>query len=226
MNKLQLVNRLRMEVGSSAPVVSSTVNQSGEIARLVGWIDSAHLDVESEHQDWQWMRKSASLTTVAGQAQYAIGTDILITDFGKWSEATFRNYVTSVGLSSEIFMTPVDYDTYRDSYQYGALRLTQSRPLEFAIGPGKQVCLGPVPAAGYTVTGDYFRAPRELSGDTDTPDMPTQYHMAIVYRAMMMYGRYESAPEVISDGEANYRRILGLLSIDRLPQVVFGGALA
>lgn len=55
--------------------------------------------------------------------------------------------------------------------------------------------------------------------------MPAEFHMAIVYRAMMMYGRFTAAGEVFNDGEQNYRRIMTALVNNQTPMVRMGGAL-
>ena len=50
--------------------------------------------------------------------------------------------------------------------------------------------------------------------------------MAIVYRAMMMYGAFESANEVYDRGETEFGKIMRRMADQRLPEVTFGGALA
>jgi len=222
--KLALVQRLAREAGASG-VITTTVGQSGETRRLVDWVDTAHEEIESIHQDWQWLRKSMSFPTVADQATYT-HADLAITDFGMWARDTFRNYVTTTGPRSEIFMAYIDYEAWRNNYQYGALRYSTSRPIEFSITPDKSIALGPVPVDGYTVIGDYYRAPRVLLNDADTPDMPEQFQMAIVWRALMFYGGYENAPEAVTRGQVEFSRMTTRMATDRLPQVGFGGSLA
>jgi len=85
--------------------------------------------------------------------------------------------------------------------------------------------LGPKPTAGYTVAGEYWKSAQTLAADADEPEMPAEIHMAIVYRAMMMYGRFTAAGEVFNDGEQNYRRILTALVRNQTPMVRMGGAL-
>ena len=226
MNYLALCNRLILECGISAQPMTVTVGNTGELQRVATWINQAWLELQEEHQDWQWMRHSASFETVAGQAEYMLDSDIILPYFGRWATQTFRNYDTAATFLTEIFMDPIDYEVWRNSYYYGALRTTQTRPLQFAIGPAKQVCLGPVPAAGYTVTCDYYSRPSELVNNLDTPELPSQFHMAIVYKAMQYYGMFESAPEVMQRGQVEYERMLRRIAIDRLPQIQFAGALA
>jgi hypothetical protein len=50
--------------------------------------------------------------------------------------------------------------------------------------------------------------------------------MAIVYKAMMYYGAYESAPEIYDQGEKGYKDFLSRMMSDRMPQLRLAGALA
>lgn len=138
---------------------------------------------------------------------------------------TSSNVLTYAGLRSEIFMTYVDYEFWRDGYEFGALRQTQTRPTIMTITPDKSIGLGPFPIDGYTVLGDYFRVPTEMAVDTDTPSLPTQFHMAIVYRAMMSYGAFEAASEVYQRGETEFNKLIRRVAADRLPEITAGSAL-
>jgi hypothetical protein len=108
----------------------------------------------------------------------------------------------------------------------GALRLTQSRPNVFSIAPDFSVCLGPVPAAGYTVTGDYYKVATELVLDGDTPGIQPMYHMMIVYRAMMYYGASEAAPEIYQEGEVEWRKMMARLAVAQLSDISAPDSLA
>jgi hypothetical protein len=138
---------------------------------------------------------------------------------------TSNNTTIFAGLRSEIFMDYVPYEIWRDSYQYGALRSTTSRPIAITIAPDKSLGLGPIPIAGYTVVGSYYKVPSELALDADIPTLPTQYHMAIVYRALMMYGMQEGASDAVQRGEYEFDRIMRRVAIDRLPDFRMAGSL-
>jgi hypothetical protein len=226
-NFLQLVNRARQECGVSGADLTTLQGQiTKEAQRFKNWIDEAWMEVQGAHRDWQWMRKSTSWATVAGRAVYAVGTDIAITDLDEWDTETFRNYVTSVGNRSEVFMSKQDYESWRDLYQYGANRYTQSRPIVFAVTPNKSIGVGPVAADGYTIAADYYARPAHLSADDDTPTVPEQYEMVIIYGAMIQYGLYEVAPEVLARAQAGRERYMRGLANTRLKSMAMGGALA
>ena len=309
MNFLQLVQRLRSETKATGTTVTSVLNQSGEYARLVNWINDAWLDIQSAHTDWGWMRTSVTFPTVTGRPVNTLA-QIGITNFGQWERDSFRNYAnptvaitiaspgvvtltnhalvagdtfipfttgvlptgltsgttyyvlaptantftvaatsggaainttgsqsgthtmssnnTSVyiGLASEVFMDYCDYDLWRNRYQYGSLRQTQTRPIEMTITPDKSIGLGPFPIQGYTVAGDYFTVPAYMAANGDIPALPTQFHMAIVYKAMVSYGNYEEDGFVIARAEKELKTFMRRLSSTRLPEVTVCGAIA
>jgi hypothetical protein len=226
MNFLQLCQRLRRKTRSSGNGPTTTVGtQIEDYARLIAFINEAWVDLQTIRQDWLWMRSSTTFATTASKATYSI-TDIGLTDFGNWKNNSFRNYSTDAGTVSEIMMDNISYDDWRNSYYFGATRFTQTRPTQFAVTPDFSVALGPVPADGYTVSAEYCKAPYEFVADADTPPLPVQFHMIIVYRAMMYYGASEGAPEVYQDGEIEYRQMLNRLSMQQLTDTNLAGALA
>lgn len=229
MTYLQLAQRAAMECDISGAGPTTVAGNVGELKRICTWVAQAWTDIETAHTDWGWMLKDASFETVAGQAEYTpaqcgITEAALGWELGEWVKNRFRNYVTANGVISEVIMdSDCTYDGWRNNYSYGATRSTRTRPLVVAIHPNQQnLLLGPYPDAGYTITGQYYRAPVPLVDDADVPDIPTQFQMAIVYKAMMYYGAYESAPEVFSRGEQEFGKMMARMDASRLPDVSFG----
>jgi len=223
MNLLQLCNRLISEAGISAQPMTTTAGQTGELGRVVNWIQQAWLDIQSAHTTWRWMRKSATIVTVAGQSG---GYTAVANDVATWTLDTARNYVTASGNITEVFMNFVEYDDFRDSYRYGALRTAQSRPLVFTIEPDNALAFGPVPNGDHAVTIDYYSTPAELASDGASPGMPVAFHIGIVWRALMFYGGYEAASEAYNRGMNEYGIVLSKLEVDQLPMIQMGGPLA
>jgi hypothetical protein len=145
-------------------------------------------------------------------------------EVSKWKRDTFRSYLTSAGTPSEIVMDWVPYDEWRDAYNIGALRTSQVNPTVFSVHPNQSLMVQ-CPLAGYTITGDYYQMPQVLDGDADTLSLPARYIMLPVYKAMMFYGAFESAPEVYGQGERLYNAMMNTLENARLPEIMTGGAL-
>jgi hypothetical protein len=217
--------------------LSTTAGQIGSLQRVINWVGTAWEELQTKHEDWDWMESSillgggAAFVSVAGQASYPLGTGagtvgVLATNFGKWKLGTFRNYNTASGVSGEIFMDDISFASWRDSYMYGAMRTVQTRPVAIAVGPDKSLCLGPPPAAGYTFNADYYRAPTAMMIDTDVPTgLPVEHHMAIVWNAMMMYAGYEAASEVFQRGEQGYDKHMAQLESKYAPTATMAGSL-
>lgn len=223
MTFLQLVNRLRQECAITGNDLTSLSNLSGESLRCKNWINDAYMDVQRKHPDWEWLRTSFSFTTTDAQQVYTLSDIGVSSTFGIWKPETFRIYITSSGYPTETFLIQQDYASWRDMWQFGANRTVTNRPTTFAILPNKSIGFGPTPnATGYTVLGDYYSAPVELSGDSDTPAFPAKFHMLLVYQAMMSYAAYESAPEVYQRGEVKAGQLMADLQADQLPQLVAG----
>jgi hypothetical protein len=241
LNFLALCQRAITECGVAsnaaiATVIPTVVGASGSVGRVVNWVGDAFNELQEEHDDWNWMRSSnilgagVAFQTVAGQYSYPLGTGVGtvgVAAIGKWDREAFRNYTTSFGFQNEMFLDEVPFDIWRNSYMLGAMRAVKTRPVVIAIGPDLSLNLGPPPDGSYTVTGDYFAAPTVMALDTDTPiNLPVQFHLLIVYRAMMKYGGYESAPEVYQRGSEESMRMSAQLEALRAPEITAGGALA
>lgn len=236
MDFLTLSQRTQLECAITG-TLSSVTTTTSQLARIVQWVNAAWVEIQTRHDDWDWLRSSRLLgqgvgfATVAGQSSYPLGTGagtvgVEADDFGTWDRETFRVNTTSVGYQDETFLDWIPYDSWRDAYMFGAMRSVQTRPVAIAIGPGQSLCLGPPPNALYTVTGDYFRAPSEMVEDTDVPTgLPQQFHMLIVYLAMTKVASYEAAPELLQRGESEFRKLMARLEALRVPEIVMGGSL-
>ena len=237
MNKLDLVNSAIQECGVSGGPLAATTGQVGSLGRIVTWVATSWNEIQTMHDDWNWMRSSnilgsgASFVPAAGAYTATLGSGagtvgIAVDDFGKWDRETFRCYTTTVGTNDEQFLDDIPFDTWRDDFMLGANRAVQTRPTVVAIGPNQSVNVGPPSNGLYTITADYWVAPSVMSTDAAVPTgLPLRYHMLIVYRVMKKYAYYESAPEVLNRANAEYTPLFEKLEAARLPQIGFGGGL-
>lgn len=124
-----------------------------------------------------------------------------------------------VGFLTEQFMGVMDYDRWRNAYLLGSRRSTYQRPDVVTKGPANTLMVGPIPAAGYTLVGDYYKVPAEPTAQGDEPRFASQFHDIIVYRTMMMYAASESAPEVYDEGKNGYDELIRLMEAHYLPEL-------
>lgn len=225
---LDLVQRFAVEVGIADDGPTTVLSQTGESARLVNAVATAWIDLQKVHPDWGFLlvTPGVSFTTIAGQALYTpTQAGVLAGAVGQWRRESFRCYHTSTGQSSEIYLTYIPYDQWRDLYQYGSLRTTRVQPTVMTVLPNFSLGLQ-TPLEGYTITGEYYAAPVQLALDADIPTIPSQHIMGIVYLAMMTYGGYESAGEVYQIGQQKFNLVRAQMEKDRLIEITPTGAMA
>ncbi len=228
MNFLQLCQRLREQAGISGSGPGSVLNQSGEMLRVVNWIAYAYEDIQNRHENWEFLQTGFTFNTIINTQNYTIDATG-VTELCKWKVdelGDFRSYLAATGTSDEMELQYVEWETFRTLYLFAANRSVTGRPMYFTVKPDKSLSFWPTPNVVYTIDGEYFKRPQVMVANTDEPIIPQQYQMAIVWRALIDYAAYESAPEVYSSAELNFKRIMMKLEIDQLPPIWPGDAMA
>jgi hypothetical protein len=139
--------------------------QTEEYSRVLDWVNEAWMIIQRKHErHWLFMRATAGqhrqrASTPTAPPSSASRTWAVRLNFETGD--TFRVYNTAQGIASETFMDVIDYDDWRDRYLIGALR-TRTSARQRGRGPDGKLYLGPIPSAGWTVTGEYYRAPTEM----------------------------------------------------------------
>lgn len=231
MNFLQLTQRLRQECGVAGTGPVTTAGQIGQAKKLVDWINTAWLEIQGLHNTWNWMRKPFSWVTVAGTGDYLPSalTNTLtgqpMTDLRYWYKDTFRAQRQSIGVQDEQWLVEWEYNVFRNTYRFNVQ--VNGRPVVFAENPqGKAILLGQKPDDVYIITGEYQKRAYSLALDADVPDIPEEYHMMLVYKAMQYYGLFEAASEVLQRGQLQYQALLTQLEREQLQEVYLGNPLA
>jgi hypothetical protein len=218
MNFLDLCKRVRSECGISGNGPLSVNNQTGESARIVGWVASAYGDIQMKRPNWLWMKGSFSFNTTPNEGIYTSGQAGIVSRFLAWDILSLSVYSQASGVSDAAFLQYVPYPDFRDAFLTGTP--IRGKPFNFSVAPNKNLVINPISDQVHTVSGEYYKSNQFLTGNMDIPEMPEQYHEAIVYRAMMKYGRYEAAGEIYGDAEKEYKRIINQMELHELPSIV------
>lgn len=216
MNRLDLVKRLSRESGVNQAGPSTTLNQTGEYLRLVDWVDTAYNNVQTTHSTWNFLRKNFTLPLSAGVSQYACS---LISDFGEWIEDNFTLYLNT---SDEQFVEYIPWELFRVWYLIGTQRTQTGRPSIFSIMPDETLIFFPIPDDSYSVSGEYYRTPDKMTVDASSPIFPERFHLAVLWRALMLYGAYSQEPDKYSVGQNEYKVVIREMEKSQLPHISWG----
>lgn len=179
MNFLELARAVRRESGISGDGPSNVSGQSGIYAKIVEWVQRAHEEIQLAEHQWRfdWARHTQALT--AGQDVY----DPL--DWGLQVRQIKRDtlYVRPTATpTARHWLTWVDYPSMVQLKSASV----QGIPVYWTERPDRKIEFYPAPSADITLVMEYYQRPLRLTTNTSEPRIPTEYRMAIVWRAVMM----------------------------------------
>jgi hypothetical protein len=203
LNFLNLTKRL-LQICGVAGTISTISNQTGELLRLVNYIEDAYQDVlnYSDHWNFLWSSFSAEVS----------GTEFTLTDLGI-TEFNRFDYTTIRGNSKPLTYLP--YHEFKHTSTLGECFWNTSEV--FTITPDKKIKFNSIFTG--TLSGEYYKSPSIVSTDEDIPLIPEQFQMIIVYRAAMFYAVYTAEPDKYTDAFANYDKILNRMIINETPML-------
>lgn len=226
MNFLQLCQRSREKCGISGSGPAAVTGQSGEMLRVINWVNEAWMEIQNSRTNWMWMRGEFTFNTVAAQQAYTTTEAGVAATHSHWWMDTLRIYRADVGVNDEQHLHQTDYADFRDVYQFSARM--NGRPTAVAVRPWDQaLLLGPVPERTYTVVGEYLR-----DGDKQmfvTPDSMAEGALATgeaslpdgfaADGAVDSAGNYdgESIVKLVNAGLSSGARVVWVKTFDDLP---------
>lgn len=218
MDFIGLARAVRSRSGLQGTGPSSVTTASGVELLLVQTIQDAWLDIQNYEVPvsricWSWMRASASFFTVSGTNTYTL-SDIFNPNyrFKKWMNDTM--YVTVDGQRS--IVRYMDYDKF--NYKY-ANDTSTGKIQNFTIRPSDSAIMFNNPDSNYLIEIDYQKSPQELVNDTDTPELPTHYHILIVYMALEKFAAtYSGEASQFQQYSFESVKLLGSLLRSQMPK--------
>lgn len=209
MTYLELCQTLRREVGAAGTGPANVEGQTGEYARLVEWVRDAWVRIQETHERWHFAWAEGSVDIEPAFRDYELPADVALVD----PDALYRGATK---------LTLVDWQQFREDFREpsGA----EIRRVSFS--PDGLLRLEAFPTQTEVISFEYWREPQRLSGNTDVPRCPETYHLAIVYAAMIQYGLYENAPEVVQQARLNYGGVYQQMVNRELPGIKIQGPLA
>lgn len=207
MTRLQLVQRLASESGMHDVGPTSTTGQAGDSLRMVNWIDSAWINIQ-QRRNWSWLWEAADVTLPAD-------TNVVAGDISPQRYITDSMYY---GTSQLAYMPWRDFSpTYRE--------IQAGTPTTWSIRPDKALVFDAAPEAELTLTVERYRNPTMLAEDDDVPALPGEFHIMIVWRALLLYGGYDEAGALYQHANKEWKDIAGQAGWWETEQITFGGPL-
>lgn len=211
MNFLEMCQRVRSLAGIQGAGPVDVTTQTGEYERIVNWVKDAWVKIQIERGGkWKFLVTPWTVTTNPPAFEYEFRVNDSIKSFDTNS---FTWYLPGDGADSKEHLNYVEYQEFeRKHLDYS----DSDYPLEFTITPTYEVKLYPVPDDEYIILADGFAIPTYLAANTDEPAVTDDFHLAIVYRALMDYAGYEEIDKTYQYAAQQYQPIYDRLVWDQL----------
>lgn len=190
MNRLDLCRRVILESGVTNLTLGTTLNQVGEPANFVNWVDDAWEEVQGL-LNWPSLWERATLTIPADGSSVDGGLP-------EWRYDK-DDGVTRIGDAPLVFLPYADFKTmYRT--------VTAGVPSAWTIQPDRTFALNAIVSAETSVTVERFSLPGRFTADANEPALPREHQMMIVWRALMLYGGFDESGAAYQRGRSEYRK--------------------
>lgn len=184
MTFLELCQRLAVEAGvnnANGTRPTTVAAQIGELGRIVGWVRDSWDDLQRE-QNWTFMWERPSLTLLNGTS--TIAGSIPPKRYDKDSLWIDDGSTTGKRLDY------VPWDEFRSDWRAlnGAGNLTA-----WTIQPSNTLAFNATANGDTNLTVERYTNPVTMTADDDTPAMPSDLHMLIVWKALVKYANFDEA---------------------------------
>lgn len=202
--------------------ISTTVGQSGEFLKLVRWTQRAWEEIQVE-QPWcfRWVPFSQALTASTRVFDLFGASYLNVTGAKLQTDPLVLEHPTT---GQKKRMDFLHYRLFLDLFADADTTTVEGWPTSVTQRPDYQIEFDNTLDEAYILTGAYISAPQELTADSDVPDMPEQYHQAILYRALKKYAEFEEAGPLYNTASYNDSMWSDRMQRDLLPVIQLGHA--
>lgn len=210
MNYLSLCQAVRSRIGLHGTGPSTVVSPTDVEMDIVDAVKDAWLDIQNSREEWDWMRTTESFETTVSKTNYTK------TDLGGPSNRIARVIKDSFWLNDGTQWGKLTYID-EDTFELLSKNLTvTSVPTYFTVHRNDGSISVYPPDGVYSCEIDYWKVPQTLAANTDTPELPSQWHNLIVYLAIQKLSSSIASPSTQAEYAQAYATMWGQLARTQL----------
>lgn len=219
-------------IGDQLPGTAPTtvVGQTGTLSEIVQWVQDGYSKVQREQPFWDFLNQTSTwqLSTAAEitSAATIVASVPLYSRMIPMKDVNGNRYV----LANNVFLTTSSWPVYYEDYSvFRGFRdrapIPTGRPTSYTIQPDGGFHLYPAPDTTYRFNFNYRRTLGTMSVDADVPIIPSDFHEAIVWRAVMLWATQRENPNKFQVAKSEYEALADQLRRDQLPEWTFNETL-
>jgi hypothetical protein len=212
MTFLELVKQAWTEASQSGSGPASVKGMSGQQAKFVNWVQDAWLQIQSESNEWSFLKANKICSLIPGQESYD-AKSIELADLLKPLAAFIRVDGGWAPLNLEI--------SFASSGEFLRVNKGPGRPCTVYFS-NNAFTFDTIPDASYQLNIYYKRRPQELTENTDTPYCDKAYHRTIMWHAVKTYASDDDDKNLYQRANTAYEKALNNMLSDLTPPITFG----
>lgn len=179
---LELCQQVHQECGV-AGTISTVLNQTGMLKRVVDWVAKADMKIQSRKSNWKFLWAEWEVELLEGFSEYYPPDNLSMFDE--------RSFWKDAGSDDAINMQFLDYKVWRDDLRH---QYTENDESAYVfLKPNGRILFVPTPDstdANKYVTAEYWRSPIKLVNNNQVSVIPVQFHDLIVSQAKLYHAEY------------------------------------
>lgn len=203
MTFLDLVQKMRRDIGIQGTGPATVVSQTGNFERLVDFIADADEEIQCLYEDWDFLRTTVAFNTSAATSVY---TQVVVASadaVGKWDVESFCINPNTTNFAP---LTELDFHLWKNS----GVRLAAEpggTPTQFVIDQNESIILIPTPDAVYLMQAEHWAAPIRLVDNTDVSIIPKRFHQTIIELATLKYAKFDENDVLAAEAKYQYEEV-------------------
>lgn len=209
---LDLVKRAWLNMGLSGSPPPDVTKAQGMHKRACEWVREADLHIQQLHYNWVFRWKFKQSRLKVGQAEYDLD-ELGVSDFSHLIQPSIGDDASPVAAVkwAPMYLMPFDPLSVYNS----------GKPNRLCFTPARKWAFNAIPDKNYWVSFEYYRTPKELTGNFDVPLIPDEWQHVIIHRAKMLYALYDESATDLTEAKMEYESTLVRMESKFLPPVKF-----
>lgn len=206
---LDLCKDVRAQAGIGGDGPTDVTGQTGIYAEVVRWVDEAYNQIQTKHENWNFLYTEESFTLQETFDEY----DITSLGIRKIAKDSFL--IQYQGGDKEI-LTYIPFTSWRKEPQFRKAK--SDKPKFVTQLPTGELRFWPTADDDYTIIFEGFIRPNIMTDSLDVPIFNEQYHELIQAYALMRYGSFYNVKEVYDAASVTAKDILPRMQFSELPK--------
>ena len=206
---LELCKDVTAQAGIAGDGPTDITGQTGINADVVRWVAESYNDIQTEHENWNFLFTREEFELQAGFDEYDMSTkDLRVIDY--------QSFLIQLLTGDKERLPFVSYSVFKLDARF--LKTETGKPKFVTERPDGFLEFWKTADENYNIYLEGFSAPDIMSASSSTPIFHSQYDELIKAGALIRYAEFYNVPEIAKSSTRLYNKMMKQLEFSELPK--------